>query len=72
MQHNGKEIHFERITARTYEVFYDRALIGIVVESPQLVKFYPQPEWMHTKIYGGATKTLAVGAYILEQEKGRS
>lgn len=64
MMHKDKELHFERITASTYEVYYDGKLTGIAVETKEIAKFYPMPEWKYPSIYAAPTKTLAVGAFI--------
>ena len=69
MKHEGKEIRFDRITARTYDVFHGTDLIGLAVETPQEAKFYPRPEWKYPKVYKAATKTLAVGAFLLDPHK---
>lgn len=66
MMHKGKEIHFERITASTYEVYYDGTLTGIAVETKDIARFYPMPEWKYPSTYAAATKTLAAGAFITQ------
>lgn len=69
MTHKGKEIKFDRITANTYDVFHGSNLIGTAVETNQAAKFYPMPEWKYPKAYKAPTKTLAVGAFLLDPNK---
>lgn len=66
MTHKGKEVHFEKITATTYEVYYDGHMTGIAVETKDYARFYPMPEWKYPSTYQAATVTLATGAFITQ------
>lgn len=64
MTYKGKKVTFKKTAENTYDVYHGSKFIGAVSETIESIKFYA----INGKIYRGATKTIAVGNYIINNE----
>ena len=64
MTYKGKKLTFKKTAENTYDAYHGNKFIGTINETIETVKFYA----INGRIYRGATKTIAAGNYVINNE----
>lgn len=64
MTYKGKKLTFKKTQENSYDAYHGDKFIGCITETIEEVKFYA----INGKTYKGATKTIAAGNYVINNE----